>query len=714
MSSLNSILNIGASALKVAQSQLNVTSDNISNVNTTGYIRKVASQETIVYGGVGAGVRSGPTTLASNQYLEAASFTAAANSAQADASYNVTDQIQSLFGDISSTTDQNTLFSQASSLMSDMMTAAETPTSSAQRQQTLNDVSNFLSNANTISTSIQQARANADTQISGDVSSINSLLKNIGNLNTAISAATASGSDITAAQNTQIQYLDQLSKLVDINVTQNATGGVSVNTTSGTGLVNGGAFASLSYTPATDVNATTTFNPIVMTGVSGETRNFNDSISSGELKGLLDARDTTSVAVNDQLNEYVRQFTNTLNAAHNQGSAVPAPSSLTGKNTSLTQSEAISNFSGATNLVTLDANGNVTHTLNINFTTGALTLDGSAAGTFTSGNFVSSVNSALGGAATLSFNNGVMSVSAAGGSNAGVAIVDPSTGAASKSGQGFSQYFGLNDLVTSSVPTTYNTGLSTTSNSGFTSGAVGFTVKSSGGSTLASVNITMPVGTGSMNDLLTALNDNNTGLGRYGAFSLDANGALTFQGYGSSPNTLNINSDTTSRNGTGASFSQFFGLGGTQGTIATNLSVNSSIASDSANLALAKVNLSTTNGVAALSSGDGSNASTMAAIGNQSISFAKAGMASAGTSTLNNYGTNLAGQIGALAADAKTNQSSQSAILNEATTRRTSAEGVNLDEELINLTTYQQGYGAASRLIQAAKDMYDTLLNMMS
>ena len=49
----------------------------------------------------------------------------------------------------------------------------------------------------------------------------------------------------------------------------------------------------------------------------------------------------------------------------------------------------------------------------------------------------------------------------------------------------------------------------------------------------------------------------------------------------------------------------------------------------------------------------------------------------------------------------------------EADSQRQSAEGVNLDEELINMTTYQQAYNASARLIQAAKDMYDVLTNMI-
>jgi flagellar hook-associated protein 1 FlgK len=41
------------------------------------------------------------------------------------------------------------------------------------------------------------------------------------------------------------------------------------------------------------------------------------------------------------------------------------------------------------------------------------------------------------------------------------------------------------------------------------------------------------------------------------------------------------------------------------------------------------------------------------------------------------------------------------------------AEGVNLDQELISMTTYQQAFSASARLVQAGKDLYDVLLQMV-
>src|SRR5690606_22062028 len=50
--SLNSIMNIATSGMNAAQTQLRVVSDNVSNVNTPGYVRKIADQQSWASQGV--------------------------------------------------------------------------------------------------------------------------------------------------------------------------------------------------------------------------------------------------------------------------------------------------------------------------------------------------------------------------------------------------------------------------------------------------------------------------------------------------------------------------------------------------------------------------------------------------------------------------------------------------------------------------------------
>ena len=80
---------------------------------------------------------------------------------------------------------------------------------------------------------------------------------------------------------------------------------------------------------------------------------------------------------------------------------------------------------------------------------------------------------------------------------------------------------------------------------------------------------------------------------------------------------------------------------------------------------------------------------------------------------MSRYASELSGDIGSRAASAESRAKAAEAVQVEARQRQASYEGVNLDEELVNLTTYQQAFNASARMIQAAKDMYDVLIGMM-
>lgn len=54
----------------------------------------------------------------------------------------------------------------------------------------------------------------------------------------------------------------------------------------------------------------------------------------------------------------------------------------------------------------------------------------------------------------------------------------------------------------------------------------------------------------------------------------------------------------------------------------------------------------------------------------------------------------------------------QDAALQEVKLKKESFSGVNLDEEAANLLRYQQAYQASSKVIQAAQEMFQTLLQI--
>jgi flagellar hook-associated protein 1 FlgK len=349
----------------------------------------------------------------------------------------------------------------------------------------------------------------------------------------------------------------------------------------------------------------------------------------------------------------------------------------------------------------------------IDFTAGTMSVNGGAGVAFTPATFLSQLNTSLGASGTASFANGALSISAASSTN-GVAINE---GTSQKAGQGFSQFFGLNDLVTSTAFSTYDTGLAPTDPSGFTPGGqITLRLSNSAGTPLRDVTVTVPpAGSPLMSDLVNALNNNTTGVGLYGSFALDAQGGLTFTGTSPQNAQLSVVSDTTQRGAGGTSVSQLFGLGQTvRSTRAGSYQVNATMAADPTEVPLGTLNLGVAAGQPAITVGDGSGALALSQAEQSTTLFKAAGDLGNVQMTLSDYAAQFGGSVGRDAATASDAASSATAVQTQADSKRQSVEGVNIDEELVALTTYQQAYTANARMIQATKDLFDVLDSLIT
>ena len=697
--SLSTTLLTAASGLQAAQASLRAVSDNIANVNTPGYVRKAVIQEPLVVDGRGMGVKIDGVKRITDQYLQMASLTAASDQQRWSAVSQYLDNAQSLFGDPSA---DGFFFNRLDNIYAAFAAVADDPSSTLLRSQALSNVQDFLSEADRINSQIVSLGQTVETRVQADVERANSLLEQISQLNNDIQRATLVNADASGSQNIQSKLLDELAGLMNVRVLARAGGGVDVRSVEGA-LLAGDRSAKLTYVSSDSTPGYVTAQP------DGLPVAQPIQISSGEIRGLMDLRDQELPKLYDQLGEFVSKAVDEINAAHNAAAAYPAPATLTGRDTGLDLPSAVSGFTGKSTIAIVNAAGLLQRTVAIDFDAGTMSVNGAAGTAFKPANFLAELNTALGAAGSASFSAGKLTLNAAGGN--GLAIDE---GTSQKTGRGFSHFFGLNDVITSSGFTNYSTGLKAADPHGFTAGdPITFRLSYPDGRPVQDVTVTAPAAP-NMSDLLSALNNNATGVGLFGSFSLDANGVLSFDGTPPLDATLSVVTDNTSRGAGGPSISQLFGLGTVErSTRAGRFDVSQALDSDPTKLSMGKVDTSVAIGQIAIRPGDGSGALGISTSGDVPVLFQAAGSLGQVTMTVSRYASEFGGSIGRGAAAAETRRASAEAVATEANTRRQSVEGVNLDEEMVNLTTYQQAFNASARMIQAASDLFEVLVNMV-
>lgn len=101
--------------------------------------------------------------------------------------------------------------------------------------------------------------------------------------------------------------------------------------------------------------------------------------------------------------------------------------------------------------------------------------------------------------------------------------------------------------------------------------------------------------------------------------------------------------------------------------------------------------------------GDNSNAVALAGLQNERL------LADA-TATYGQLYAQIVSRVGSKTHELDTSSKAQQLLLNQATERRESISGVNMDEEAANLIKYQQLYKANAQVIATAKELFDTLI----
>ncbi len=716
VNSLDSALKIGISGLTANQFALTTTANNISNVNSAGYVKKTANFESQVLGGQQAGVRIAGITRTVDQFLVREERIAIAQQKRYEAMQTLHTRLQSLLG---SPGDNVTFPAKLDQAFEEMASLASQPESVVKRVSAVNALQDFADEVGRIAQVVQDLRAEADRRISEGITLVNDAIARVADLNPLITRELVVGGDASALMEQRDRAVKQISEYVDVRVNESSDGSIGIATSSGVVLLDA-IQRRLVYQPQGIVGTNSVFEQIEVAKVNPADGQLvstgtvlDTALQSGSLRGLLDMRDKQLSAIGVEIGELSGAVIDQYNAAHNDNASVPPPTILVGRNIGTVATDP-HGFTGVTTFATLDADNMLLNRATVDFNSNTISLNGgapTALGGNTIADVMQAVNTAL-GAGTLVLNGGAMTYQAPAGA-AGIAILQDATDPSQRGGRGFSHFFGLNDLMSARVPAHFDTGFIAGQLHGF--GSAGTTTvqfRGPNNQVVREATIDFTAIGPQFGDVVTQLNTSFNGLA---TFALDADGALTVTpGAGYSDYKMAVTDDTTDRNGSGVSFSELFGLGDRFSMDkAFGVTVRADILDDPINLALAKLDLSAdaiSGDVPALSIGDNRGVVTLQDVASAAVAVGAAGDLSATNTTLANFAGSVLSDISIKADNAERREADASALSTEITTRISGDSGVNLDEELANMVLFQNAFNASARLVATTREMFEELL----
>lgn len=233
------LLQTGKAGLLSNQHYLSTTSNNIANVNTVGYTR----QETLYYTNtINWGIGESYTRRIYDSYVQREMFRDQGSVAFFQSYTDGMSSIDKMLSDkdMSVSTSFNNFFSS-------LQEAIQDPQSTAYRQEVLANLETIVNRFNTLNSTIQNQISDLNGNVRDTVSEINSLSYGIYELNSQIRAVQSNLDSDTALQllDKRDQLINQLSSLVDINVTGEKDGTLSVYLGNGQLLTNGDTYATL-------------------------------------------------------------------------------------------------------------------------------------------------------------------------------------------------------------------------------------------------------------------------------------------------------------------------------------------------------------------------------------------------------------------------------------------------------------------------------------
>jgi flagellar hook-associated protein 1 FlgK len=310
MGSLTQLMYTARDSLSAQSYGLNVTGQNITNVNTPGYVRREALLETRALGTATTGtVTVAGLRRATDLYIDRRELTARGSAAAASEHDNQLASVEAMFNDLGGTG----MGSALDGLFSSFSALAANPNDPTARATVLGAADNFATRASSMADALAQTKDDLLKRAQATIEQINSRASSISELNRRIQAAEAQGEDAADLKDQRNNLLLDLSTMIDIRTIPDVKGSIIVQA-SGTTLVDGFDYRPMEVDLGTDGSLR-----ILSKREGGADMDVTQFLTGGTLAGIKEARDVDVFEVANKLDQLVFDVASAVNAQHAAG-----------------------------------------------------------------------------------------------------------------------------------------------------------------------------------------------------------------------------------------------------------------------------------------------------------------------------------------------------------------------------------------------------------
>ncbi|MBL0646785.1 lateral flagellar hook-associated protein LfgK [Aeromonas caviae] len=295
-----SLLSIGFSGLNASQIALNISAQNIANVNTIGYSRQEAMMGSLSgFGRMdnGMGVEVTGVRRITDGYLVSQHWRSRSATGSSYAFHQYINTTEQLLG-----SESMNITKGLDSFFASLSAALDSPETPAQRSQIVSSAGALANRFGQLNESLLTQEKQIDDQLGSTITQVNSYLKQVAELNTQIGEQASKGVNTSALEDSREQIVRELSTFMEVRVNRQSDGSFSLSLPQGQPLVLAGSSSTLSLAGDT---LSLSFGP----------QSFEvPRLQGGTLAGVLEYRTTVLRPLRDELNQIAKKLADDFNA----------------------------------------------------------------------------------------------------------------------------------------------------------------------------------------------------------------------------------------------------------------------------------------------------------------------------------------------------------------------------------------------------------------